>query len=76
MAPKVIAGAMHAKKTKNEIATVFWLKLLISERQCVPRVLFMSSTIPWPGRCDGPRPPQRESRRGSVAFVAHMLAGN
>jgi hypothetical protein len=23
---------MHAKNTKNEIATVFWLKLLISER--------------------------------------------
>ena len=30
MAPKVIAGAMHAKNTKKEIATVFWLKLLIS----------------------------------------------
>ena len=33
MAPKVMAGAMHAKNTKNETATVFWSKFVISDLQ-------------------------------------------
>ena len=80
MAPKVIAGAMHAKKTKNEIAIVFWLKFVISARQCVPRVRLTSSTTPWPilrGRSDSRRIDMRDERDrsgGSGGEAAHMGA--
>ena len=38
IAPKVIAGAMHAVTTKNEIATVLKLKFVISFTHHVPSV--------------------------------------
>ena len=56
IAPKVIAGAMHARYTKNEIATVLKLKFVISSLHHAP------SADARRARCRGRNRTRREPR--------------